>query len=334
MKFAQPNLVYGLWSVPALILFYFWAWKRRKKVREDFAQKELLSELTLSLDVRKQKLKILLLVTAMLLLLVSLIRPQWGFQWEEVKRRGLDILIAIDTSRSMLAEDVKPNRLQRSKLAVRDLVKKLEGDRIGLIAFAGRAFVQCPLTVDYSGFLLSLDDLDVDTIPRGGTSVSGAVHEAIKSYQGGPKKYKVLVLVTDGEDHEGDPVKAAEKAKGEGIKIFCIGIGTREGELIPLTDEKGRRTFLKDRQGNVVKSRLNETVLQKIALTTGGSYVRATGAEFGLDLIYEQKLAKMEKRELTSKMRKRFEERFQLPLGIAFLLLLVEPLINERKRVK
>ena len=243
----------------------------------------------------------------------------------------MDILIAIDTSRSMLAEDVKPNRLQRSKLAVRDLVKKVQGDRLGLIAFAGSAFLQCPLTVDYGGFLLSLDDLEVGTIPRGGTSVSGAVREAIKSYQGGQKKYKVLVLITDGEDHEGDPVKAVEEAKEAGIKIFAIGIGTREGELIPVTDEEGKRAFLKDREGRVVKSRLDETVLQKVALATGGSYIRATGAEFGLDLIYQEKLAKMEKRELAGKMRRRFEERFQFSLGLALLLLMVEPLINERK---
>jgi len=298
---------------------------------EKFAQEDLFGELAASLDIKKRKLKVFLIVLAVFLSFFALMRPQWGFQWEEVKRRGLDILIAIDTSKSMLAEDVKPNRLERSKLAVKDLVKKLKGDRIGLIAFSGEAFLQCPLTVDYNGFMLSLDSLSVDAVSKGGTSILSAIREALKSYGGGLNKYKVLVLITDGENHKGDPVKAAQGAKKEGIKIFCIGIGTKEGELIPVFDEGGRKSFLKDRQGNFVKSRLDEVLLQKIALITTGGYVKAKGAEFGLDLIYEQKLSKMEKREFEGKMRKRYNERFQMPLFFAFLLLLIEPFISERK---
>jgi Ca-activated chloride channel family protein len=259
-------------------------------------------------------------------------RPQWGFSWEEVRRSGLDILIAIDTSKSMLAGDIKPNRLERSKLAVKDLIKKLRGDRIGLIAFSGNAFLQCPLTVDYSGFLLSLNELNFNSIPKGGTSISSAIKTAMDSYEGGQKKYKILVIITDGEDHEGNVAEMAEKAKDAGIKIFSIGIGTKEGELISVTDESGNKVFLKDRQGNVVKTRLDETTLQKIALTTGGSYVRATNTEFGLDLIYEEKLSKMEKREIESNMIKRYEERFQIPLAIALVLLCLEPFISERRR--
>jgi len=334
MKFGNPQLAYLLWLLVALAVFYLWAFKKRKKAMEAFAQKELLIELTSSLDKGKQKLKIFLVFMAVFLCLFSLIRPQWGFHWEEVKRTGLDILIAIDTSKSMLAEDVRPNRLERSKLAVKDLIKKLKGDRIGLIAFSGSAFLQCPLTIDYNGFMLSLDNLSVDTIPKPGTSISSAIKEAIKSYEGGLKKYKILVLITDGEEHEGDSIKAAEQAKKDGIKIFCIGIGTKEGELIPITDERGDRAFLKDREGNVVKTRLDETILQKIALTTGGSYVRATGAEFGLDLIYEEKLSKMEKRELKSKLRKRYEDRYQIPLAFAVILLFIEYFISERRNSK
>jgi len=261
-------------------------------------------------------------------------RPQWGFQWKEVKRKGLDILVAVDTSKSMLAEDVKPNRLERSKLALKDLVKKLRGDRIGLIAFSGRAFLQCPLTVDYSGFILSLNDISVGTIPRGGTSISHAINKAIESYEGEQKKYKVLIIITDGENHEGDPFRVAELAKKEGIKIFCIGIGSKEGELIPLIDTRGRTVFLKDESGNVVKTRLDEGVLEEIAIATGGSYVRSTSREFGLDLIYREKLAKMEKRDIESKMKRQYEERFQIPLGFAFLLLLIESLIGDRKKKK
>ena len=334
MRFAETHSFYLFWLVCALILFYIWVFRKKKKAMERFASKNLFTELTKSLDFGKQSLKAFLLIGAISFIALSLSRPQWGFHWERVRRTGLDILIAIDTSKSMLAEDVKPNRLERSKLAVEDLLGKLKGDRIGLIAFAGKAFLQCPLTVDYSGFLLSLNDLSVNTIPMGGTSISSAIYEAIKSYKGGVKKYKVLILITDGEDHKGDPIKAAEKAKKEGIKIFCVGIGTPEGELIPITDKQGNRVFLKDRNGNVVKSRLNESILQKIALVTGGDYIRATGAEFGLDLIYEKKIEKMKKREIKSRMIKRYEERFQIPLALALILLLLESSINEKRRIK
>jgi len=315
----------------AMIIFFVWAFKARRKALHLFADPELAKELTAAVDLKRRRIKAVLMIIACLFLFFTLARPKWGFHWEEVKRKGLDIIVAIDVSKSMLAEDVKPNRLERSKLAVKDLIRKLEGDRIGLIAFAGSSFLQCPLTVDYSGFVLSLDTLSVHTIPRGGTSLARAIKEAIRSFEGGLKKYKVLVFITDGESHEGDSLKWAEEAKKEGIKIFCIGIGTKGGELIPYIDENGRQTFVKDKKGNVVKSRLDEETLQKIALTTGGSYVRATGAEFGLDLIYEEKLSKMEKRELDSKMSKQYEERFQLFLAVGLLLLLMEPFIGTRK---
>ena len=297
-----------------------------------FASQDLAPELSRSVIPGRRRLKALLLVCGLLFLIFGLARPQWGFHWEEVTRRGLDIIVAIDVSKSMLAQDVKPNRLERSKLAVKDLLRKLQGDRIGLIAFAGSAFLQCPLTADYNGFGLALDMLDIDTIPRGGTSIARAIKEAIRSFEGGLKKYKVLVFITDGESHEGNTMKWAEKAKEEGIKIFCIGIGTKEGELIPYRTDAGERGFVKDQGGNVVKSRLDEETLQKIALKTGGSYVRATGAEFGLDLIYEERLSKMEKRELESKMSKQFEERFQIFVLIGVVLLLLEPFITTRQR--
>ena len=180
---------------------------------------------------------------------------------------------------------------------------------------------------------MSVDALEVNVIPKGGTSISSAIRQAIESYEGGLKKYKALILITDGEDNEGDALAAAEAAKNDGIKIFCVGIGTPEGELIPVHDESGGTAFLKDSQGAVVKSRLDEATLQKIALTTGGSYVRAGSKEFGLDLIYREKLSGMEKRELETKMAKQYEERFQIPLLIAFLLLAAELLISERRKV-
>jgi Ca-activated chloride channel family protein len=331
MRFANIQAAHLFWLIIVLLGFFFWINARRRKILEAFADKNLLATLLASFDIRKYRLKQVLIILAFSLAIFSLMRPQWGFKWQKIQRRGLDILVAVDVSKSMLAEDIKPNRLERTKLALADFVKHLKGDRIGLIAFAGSAFVQCPLTVDYSGFLLSVDALDINNIPKGGTSISSAIRQAIESYEGGLKKYKVLIIITDGEDHEGDPIKAAELAQKEGIKIFCIGIGTNEGELIPVTDESGNKAFLKDRNGAVVKSRLDESVLQKIALATGGSYVRASAKEFGLDLIYKEKLSVMEKRELETKMAKQYEERFQIPLAMAFLFLAVEFLISDRK---
>ncbi|MFH0772012.1 MAG: VWA domain-containing protein [Candidatus Omnitrophota bacterium] len=331
MRFAWTQAAYLFWLIIALTGFFFWANAKRKKALKTFADKSLLTGLTASFDIRKRRLKQALIIAAFSLMAFALMRPQWGFKWQEIKRKGLDILVAVDVSKSMLVEDIKPNRLERSKLALADFVKRLKGGRIGLIAFSGSAFTQCPLTIDYSGFLLSLESLGINTIPKGGTSISSAIRHAIESYEGGLKKYKALIIITDGEDHEGDTAKAAELAKDEGIKIFCVGIGTSEGELIPVTDESGNKVFLKDRSGAVIKSRLDEATLQKIALATGGSYVRAGAKEFGLDMIYKEKLSEMEKRELESKMAKQYEERFQIPLVLAFLLLAVEFLISERK---
>ncbi|MDD5042542.1 MAG: VWA domain-containing protein [Candidatus Omnitrophica bacterium] len=331
MRFAAAGFSFWFVLIPLLVLFYIWSARARGSVMEKFAHKELLEELSSRLDRRKRSLKIILIILAAALILFSLMRPQWGFHWEEVKRKGVDILIALDTSKSMLAEDVKPSRFERSKLAIRDLVRGLKGDRIGLIAFSGSAFLQCPLTLDYGGFLLSLDNTGIDTIPKGGTSITSAIREAIKSYEGGQKKYKTLVIITDGEDHEGDAGQAAEEAKKGGITIFCIGIGTKEGDIIPITDESGQKGYLKDSRGNVVKSRLDETSLQKVALETGGVYVRATNADFGLDMIYRQRICKMEKRELETRMNKHYEERFQIFLGMALLLLLAEYCLSENK---
>jgi len=273
-----------------------------------------------------------LVVLTFVFSILALMRPQLGFEWQEVKIKGLDILIAVDVSKSMLATDIKPNRLERSKLAIKDLLKKLQGDRVGLIAFSGTAFLQCPLTVDYSGFLLSLEDLNVNTIPYGGTSISSAIKKAIDGYKGG-EEYKTLIIITDGEDHQGDPLRLAKEAKEKGIKIFCIGIGTKDGELITITDSSGKKRFLKDRAGNVIKSRLDEQVLKAITQETGGAYIRSSGADFGLDFIYENKLSSIEKRDNNLQMNKRYNERFQIPLFIAFIILAAEFCISDKRKI-
>lgn len=298
-----------------------------------FVEKSLAGSIAPTISAERKIAKMAMLIVAISLMVFSLARPQWGFEWKETKMKGLDIMIAVDVSKSMLATDVKPNRLERTKFGIKDLVKKLNGDRIGLIAFSGTAFLQCPLTIDYNGFLLTLDDLNINTIPRGGTSISGAIREAINVFKGQDKKYKTLIIITDGDDLEGDPVKAAKEASEQGVKIYCLGVGTFEGALIPAVDERGSRGWVADKGGNVVKTKLNEEMLKNIAISTGGSYVRATQSDFGLVLLYDKSISKLEKKDIEGKMNKQYQERFIYFLGIALLILLVEPFLSERKRL-
>ena len=330
IEWRAPSLLALLGLVPAAAAFLVWALCRRRAALQRFAEARLLPALTPDLDQRRRGWRALLLIAAFGLLALALAGPKWGFHWEEVHREGVDIVVALDTSRSMLAEDVKPNRLERAKLAIQDLVKQLHGDRIGLVAFAGSAFVQCPLTLDYEAFAESLRAVTVGIIPKGGTALTEAITNGIDALEGHQGKHQALILITDGEDHEGKVDEAAKQAADRGIKVYTVGIGTTEGELIPAADG-GRQTFLKDRRGQVVKSRLDAETLQKVATTTGGVYVYGTGSTLGLDEVYNSYIAKMEKRELQSTMERRFEERFQLPLLLALGLLVIEPLIGDRR---
>ena len=331
MRFADFQMIHLIWIVGLIIAFLIWRKSKKDQLREKFADKKLFDEISDNLFKQNEWLKIFLVALICIFSVIALMRPQWGFQWQDVKREGLNIIVAIDTSKSMLTDDVKPNRLARSKLAVRDLVKKLEGDRIGLIAFSGTGFLVCPLTIDYQGFLLTLDNINTNTIPQGGTSISTAIKEAMRSYKKTKGKHKSMIIITDGEDLEGDVLELAKEASKEGIKIFTIGIGTKEGELIRVPNKQGEFEFVKDKDGNFVKSRLNERLLQELALVTDGVYVQATGAQFGLEYIYDNYLSKMEKQEIKTTMEKRYYDRFQIPLAIAFILLCGFSIISTRK---
>lgn len=332
MHFARIDMLVWLWAVIGLVFFLVWANKHRIKVLQLFTQEHLLKDIAFLFDPKKAQYKSILIVGITLFSVLALLRPQWGFRWQEVKRQGVDILVVIDTSKSMLTQDVKPNRLERTKFAVLDLLKKLRGDRIGLIAFSGEPFLICPLTVDYGGYQISLNDLNIETIPRGGTNIAKAIRESIKDYGDISSKYKAVIIVTDGDDLEGDPIVAAREASEKGIKIFTVGIGSAEGELIQMRSQTGKLVFLKDSEGNIVKSRLNERLLKEIALVTGGVYVKASGSRFGLDLIYDQEISKFEKRDIEAKMEKKYHERFQFPLGIAALLLVIETCLTTRRK--
>lgn len=321
------------WVLIALPGVWVLAFRNRKRALGRLAEAKLLPQLAEQVAWRSRTIKATLLALGILFMLIALIGPQWGFRWQEVRRRGVDLIIALDVSKSMLAQDVKPSRLERAKLAIQELLPLLKGDRIGLVAFAGTSFVQCPLTVDYGAFSLILDELDTASIPRGGTAIAPAIREGLKAFASSAPNSRALILITDGESHEGDPIAEAKEAAKQGVKIFTVGIGTPEGELIPTTDEQGNQVFLKDREGRTVKSRLEEGLLQQIALATGGGYIRATPTSFGLDLLYRDRIATLHQQEFGSTMQKQYELRFQWALAIALLLLAGEPFISDRRRV-
>jgi Ca-activated chloride channel homolog len=263
-------------------------------------------------------------------LFLALSRPQAGFRWEEAHRQGIDILMAVDTSRSMLAEDVQPNRLERARLGILDFVSRLEGDRVGLIPFAGSAFLMCPLTLDYDAFAQSLKALDTTLMPRGGTDLASAIHEAEAAFAS-DANHRILVLITDGEDLEGQALAAAKAAAKRGITIHTVGVGTPAGELIPAGRMGG---FVKDEQGAVVKSRLDEAMLRQIAEVTGGMYQPLGAQAEGLEAIYREKLSLVPKEQVAQRLRKVPLERFTWPLGLALLLLALEYGLSDRKRAQ
>ena len=318
--------------VPLLCLFLGWAWRRRRERVARFIHANLVEQLTLGLSTARRKAKLGLLVGVVLLLFVALARPKSGYELQKTETRSLDILVAVDTSRSMLATDQSPNRLERAKLAVFDLMRLAKRDRLGLIAFSGTAFLQCPLTVDRNAFVQSVNSLSTDIIPQGGTAIGEAVNAALRTLEKEEDNHKVLVLMTDGEDHEAGVTDAAKKANEIGMKIFTIGLGSPKGELIQLPDPKtGQLEFLKDESGNVVKSRLNEPLLRDLATGTGAFYLPMQGADT-MERLYEAGLAGLTPNRIENQMTKRFFERFQWPLGLAILLLLGEMLLGEGRR--
>ena len=332
MQFAHSIwLLAGVAACGILAVSFYHFQKKSTAALQEFASGRLLEKLTLGISPKKRMIKRVILVLAVASIFVALARPQMGFQWKEIKRKGIDIMVAVDTSKSMLAEDVRPNRLERSKFGIMDFVSKLEGDRVGLLPFAGTAFLMCPLTLDYDAFRNSLEALDTEIIPQGGTDIASAIYEAEAAFQNNAN-HKILVLVTDGEDLEGAALSAATVAKDKGLTIYTVGVGTPSGELIPLMRGGKDGVFVKDETGQPVKSRLDETMLQKIAETTGGRYEPLGQQAEGLEAIYREKLSLVPKQDLAERLQRVPIERFQWPLMLALILLLAEFVISDRKR--
>lgn len=333
IKFAHPEYLNALWAIPVLILIYILYIRTKFKLLALFAQKQLHNVLFGNKSFTKETVKFSIYVIAYMLLVVALANPQTGSKLEEVKQVGIDVYICLDVSLSMQAEDLKPNRLTSAKYEISQLIKRLRGDRIGLIVFAGEAFIQFPLTTDYSAANLFLSAVDVGSVPRQGTAIASAIELATKSFDMESGTKRVIIVITDGEDHEGNVTGALDEAVKNDIRIFTIGMGSPQGAPIPVYDNRGRRMgFKKDKDGTTVLSKLNADMLKEIAVDGDGSFYQAAGYQNELDMIFND-LARIEKSEYGSRKITDYEDKYYYFLIPALLLLVLEFFISEKKTV-
>ncbi len=329
-RFEHSIFLWALLLIPIFILVYGIMARWRKKAKQAFAEQELMEIIMPTYSKFRHQLKFILFTLAFALLLIGIANPQIGSKLEEVKREGIDLIIAIDVSNSMKAEDLSPNRLERAKRAMLQLLNELKSDRLGLIVFAGEAYTQLPITTDYAAAKLFLNTIDTDIVPTQGTAIGSAIDLAIESFDYEQGGNKALIVVTDGENHEDDAISAAETAFEKGIKVFTIGMGTPNGAPIP-TFRRGKKTgFRQDQSGNTIVSSLNEEMLAEIANAGGGISVRATNADAGFGIILDE-LSGLEKTEYESQIYTDYEDRFQFFIGAAFLLFLLALIIPEQK---
>jgi Ca-activated chloride channel family protein len=329
-RFAHPEYLYGLAVLPVLFVLYLWAMRSRRRALKAYGNPDLLSSLMPGAGSKKTGWKAVLAFVAVALLLLGIANPEIGTKLEEVKGEGVDIFICLDVSLSMKCEDIKPNRLENAKREISLMLDKLQGDRVGLIVFAGDAYVQLPLTTDYGAARLMLSAVDVDAVPVPGTAIGSAIRMAMKSFVEGEHKHKAIIIITDGENHEDDAVAAAKDAAAEGVVVHTLGMGSVDGGPIPIYNDNVQTGFKKDNTGAVVVTKLDPAALQEIADAGNGTFVRGSNEQSQLDVLYK-KIQSMEKKEFGSKVVTDYEERFQWLLAAAFFALLFEFFLSERK---
>ena len=321
MRFGNPDYFNLLWLFILLIAFLVWSHKKKKQLIEVFLSRSLVSRLLDPLAWKRIKVDTILTTFAVFFLILALTQPRWGYYWKDLTQKGVDIVIALDVSNSMLAQDIKPNRLERAKHKIADLLSMLEGDRIGLVAFAGTSYLQCPLTLDYSAVHIFLNAIDTKLIPVQGTAIGHAIRTSVKAFNKQDTRSRAIILITDGEDHTGDAIPSAKWAKEHETKIFVIGIGKEIGAPIPSL-EPTISGFKKDKNGEVILTKLDEPTLQQMALKTGGSYVRSVTGDMDLQKVYLESIKhKVEKKEIKTERRRIWEERFQWMIFAALLCL-------------
>ncbi|HZI95125.1 MAG TPA: VWA domain-containing protein [Patescibacteria group bacterium] len=336
MRFARPELLWLLLIIPVMAMWLVAGITRRRRSLERFAAGPLVGQLVTAAPLGRLVFKMILLVVGAAFLLIAAARPQWGTTLEQVSRQGVDVMVAIDISESMLAEDIKPSRLGKAQEEASRLFDRLHGDRVGLIAFAGSAGVLCPLTLDYNAARIFLDSMTPDMISYPGSSLGSAIRTAVQAFGAEQRKFKVMLLLSDGEEQV-DPEevgRAAQEAAAQGLVIHTIGLGTPSGEPIPTHGQDGQVVgYKKDRDGRVVTTRLDESTLSRISQMTGGLYLPATAAEGELDRVAEA-IGGMDKKEMQARLMTQYEERYQVPLAIGLAALIAEALISGRRRVK
>jgi Ca-activated chloride channel family protein len=332
MNFGAPGWFWALLVIPILIVLFVRSEQQAARRLRDFVSERLLPSLARTVDRRRRNVRFGIQLLGILLAIIALAQPRWGYTFDDAKRKGLDLILVVDTSRSMLSNDTPPSRLQRVKLAGQDLINELQGDRIGLIAFAGRAFLQAPLTIDYDAAVEAINDLDTSTIPEGGTNISEAIDLAVRTFGKSAIGNRALIIFTDGEELSGDSLKTAKAAADAGVRIFTIGVGTPEGSLIPINGEGGGTAFVKDSSGQIVKSRLDETRLKEIATSTNGFYLHLEDGPRTMKQLYVEGLGKMQAGDIDARLSRRPIERYQWALGASLLLLTISFLMRERKR--
>lgn len=334
MSFGAPYWFWALLTIPFLVVLFVRAERRATLRLREFVSERLLPSLARTVDRRQRSVRFALVLLGLALAITALSQPRWGYTYEDAKRKGLDLILAVDTSRSMLSNDVLPNRLQRVKLAAQDLINELQGDRVGLVAFAGRAFLQAPLTIDYDAAVEAINDLDTNTIPEGGTNISDALELAVRTFGKSAIGNRAVIIFTDGEELLGDALKAAKAAANAGVRIFTVGVGTPEGSLIPISGEGGGNAFVKDSKGQVVKSKLDEKRLKEIAEGTGGFYLHLEDGPRTMKQLFVEGLATMQAGDIDARLSRRPIERYQWPLGAAMFFLAASFLMRERRRLR
>jgi Ca-activated chloride channel family protein len=331
-RFANPDFLYLLLLLPVIVILIIINEARKKKAIRRIGDEELVKRLLPERSAIRPWLKNILLLTGIAAVIIILARPQFGSKLEEVKKEGVEVIIALDVSNSMLAEDIQPNRLTRAKQALTRLIDNLDNDKIGLIVFAGDAYTQIPITTDYISAKMFLSAIGPEMVPRQGTAIGSAIDLGMRSFTPGEGKSKAMIIITDGENHEDDPVSRAEEASKTGIVIHTIGIGSSDGVPIPFTTG-GKRDYLKDADGNTVITKLDEDILKKIAIAGGGNYVRASNTNLGLDEVFGE-IKKMKKQDMESTMYTEYKDQFQIFTAIALFFLLLEFIIMDRKNRK
>lgn len=331
-RFANPDYLYLLLLLPVLIALFIINEFRRRKSLKRLGDTSLIGRLIPEISEIRPVIKFLFELLAVSAAVIMLARPQFGSKIEEVKKQGIEVIIALDVSNSMMAEDIQPNRLTRAKQAISKLVDNLGNDKIGLIVFAGDAYTQIPVTTDYVSAKMFLSTINPDMVPKQGTAIGAAIDLASRSFTPGEAKSKAIIIITDGENHEDDPVVAAEKASKIGIVIHTIGIGSTDGVPVPVSTG-GRRDYLKDANGSTVITKLDEEILKKIAGSAGGNYIRASNSNIGLDEIFSD-IRKMKKEDLESTIYTEYNDQFQIFAVIALFFLLLDILIMDRKNRK